>query len=180
VDEIGKRLPECRLVGCYDQLYSLGLCSLHYQRWSRHGTVKNPRPSLQERLFSKLIIDSGTGCLLWTGTRQSAGYGHMYVAGRGQQLIHRLMWELLVGPIPEALVLDHLCRVRHCASIAHLEVVTFRKNILRGIAPPAVNTAKTHCSNGHEFDLLNTRFNRDGSRTCRACHRDSERRRRAA
>jgi hypothetical protein len=108
----------------------------------------------------------------------------MYVAGRGEQLTHRLMWELMVGPVPADRVLDHVkargCVNRHCASIAHLEVVTIQENTLRGETLPARNAAKTHCDSGHEFDQLNTRFASDGSRACRECHRDSDRRRRAS
>ena len=37
---------------------------------------------------------------------------------------HRLSYTILVGPIPEGYVIDHLCRNRRCYNPAHLEPVT--------------------------------------------------------
>ena len=123
----------------------------------------------RERLFSRLDIDHGNGCLLWTGTVNRGGYGEVKIANRMRK-VHRVMWEMFNGPLPLGLELDHLCRVRHCASPAHLEPVTRQVNTLRGQSPAAVHAAKTHCPAGHEYDLLNTYF--DGrSRKCRICTR---------
>ena len=130
--------------------------------------------TLRDRLLSRLIIDP-SGCVLWTGATNSGGYGTIWSEGRNR-FVHRLMYEMFVGRIPDGLQLDHLCRVRHCASPAHLEPVTLRVNLLRGQTPAAVNAAKTHCPAGHEFDLLNTYWNPQGSRECRACNRAKMRR----
>ena len=134
--------------------------------------------TLRDRLFSRLIIDP-SGCLLWTGWRNAGGYGSIWVNGRNRY-VHRVMYEMFVEPIPEGLQLDHLCRVRHCASPAHLEPVTIRANLMRGQTPAAANAVKTRCPVGHEFDLLNTYWNPQGSRECRACNRDKMRRHRAS
>jgi excisionase family DNA binding protein len=92
-----------------------------------------PAP-LRERMLSRLIIDP-SGCLLWTGARNSSGYGHIRVGGgRSDAFVHRLMYEMFAEPIPDGLELDHLCRVRHCASPAHLEPVTSGQNKLRAWA----------------------------------------------
>jgi hypothetical protein len=48
-------------------------------------------------------------------------------------LVHRDVYEQLVGPIPEGLVLDHLCRNRSCCNPAHLEPVTTAENVRRGL-----------------------------------------------
>src|SRR5258708_2600668 len=125
------------------------------------------RSTLRERLFSQLIIDP-SGCLLWTGSTRAGGYGRIKIGGR-YYAVHRLMYEMFAGPIPGGLQLDHLCRVRHCANVAHLEPVTGHINILRGTSPSAINTTKTYCAKGHEFDLLNTRFTPSGRRACRIC-----------
>jgi hypothetical protein len=53
---------------------------------------------------------------------------------------HRFAYELLVGPIPEGLVIDHLCRNRRCVNPAHLEPVTAEENWRRGDAPSAIST----------------------------------------
>ena len=64
---------------------------------------------------------------------------------------HRLTYVLLVGPIQEGLVLDHLCRNRYCVNPQYLEQVTNRKNVLRGSGITAKNAIKAHCVNGHDF-----------------------------
>jgi hypothetical protein len=93
---------------------------------------------------------------------------------------HRYAYEQLVGPIPEGLVLDHLCRNRLCINPLHLEPVTIGENIRRGAFDRAgkITGSKTHCANGHPFDEENTRQfeyhvkGRTGpARACRACAR---------
>jgi hypothetical protein len=106
-----------------------------------------------------------SGCWLWPGPLNAYGYG---VWKRGT-LAHRMVYELLAGPIASELTLDHLCRVRRCVNPAHLEQVPIAVNILRGTCNAAQNARKTHCDHGHPFDLLNTLVRRDGKRECRAC-----------
>lgn len=125
--------------------------------------------TLRERLLSRLIIDP-SGCVLWTGAITSHGYGQIRVDGRNER-VHRVMYEMFAGPIPDGLQLDHLCRVRHCANVDHLELVTPRVNTLRGIGVTAANAGKDQCKNGHPFDLLNTYWSPTGRRECRTCHR---------
>ncbi len=84
---------------------------------------------------------------------------------------HRAAYELYVGPIPEGLTIDHLCRNTLCVNPAHLEAVTMRENILRGTGPSAQAARKTHCLRGHPFDDGNTLFRATGKRVCRACQR---------
>jgi hypothetical protein len=96
---------------------------------------------------------------------------------RGRQVrTHRFAWELLRGPIPEGLQIDHLCRNPPCCNPAHMEVVTGRVNLLRSTGVSAINAAKTHCDNEHEFTPENTQIARRGakgrspeSRVCRRC-----------
>lgn len=71
------------------------------------------------------------GCWLWTGSRRG-GYGRAKLAGIGSIDAHRLSYEHHVGPIPDGLVIDHLCRNRSCINPAHLEPVTTKENIRRG------------------------------------------------
>ncbi len=110
------------------------------------------------------------------------------IDSRSNRLVHRVMWELLEGPIPAGLTLDHLCHNadpqcaggkscvhRRCANLAHLEVVTTGENSLRGRALAAVNAAKTHCDSGHPYDEANTYYRPHGGRSCRACRREYQR-----
>lgn len=116
--------------------------------------------------------DRPDDCWLWPGGLNTKGYVTTMFEGRRIQA-HRLAYELLVGPIPEGLRLDHLCRVRHCLNPAHLEPVTDRENALRGVGICSINARKTHCSHGHPYDDENT-LPRVGSRGryCRACIRN--------
>lgn len=123
------------------------------------------------RFFSKVVVSDG--CWYWTGCLMPNGYGKIGRGGRGAgtALAHRFGYELLVGPIPEGLHLDHLCRNRWCVNPEHLEPVTNRTNLLRGQGPSAVNARKTHCQNGHEFNATNRSARSDGKRTCLVCRR---------
>lgn len=111
-------------------------------------------------------------CWVWGGYLNQAGYGRISVNGQHKRT-HRVAYELLVGPIPEGLHLDHLCRNRACWNPEHLEPVTNAENILRGTAPSAENARKSHCPKGHPYDEANTLIRPNGRRRCRACHNAS-------
>jgi hypothetical protein len=126
---------------------------------------------LRERLLSRLVIDP-SGCLLWTGAT-SYGYGRIYVNGRLLP-VHRVMWEMFESPIPDGYQLDHVkangCTNHNCASIAHLEPVTPRENVLRGDTIAATSASVTHCPKKHEYTPGNTFRGVKGERRCRECH----------
>lgn len=112
-------------------------------------------------------------CWLFGGNISNFGYGIVYAYLDGKKKTyraHRVMYEAMVGEIPEGLVLDHLCRVRSCINPKHLEPVTSRENILRGVNLAAQNLRKTHCKVGHEFTPENTYLKPKG-RECLICHR---------
>ena len=169
----------CSIDGCNKPAKSRGWCSKHYTRWKRHGDplkVKQIVGDDEARFWSKVDKDGPLPtwapflgpCWLWKD-RLSGGYGRMH--GRVATQAHRFSYELNVGPIPEGLVIDHVCRVRHCVNPAHLEVVTNAENILRGNGFSARHARKTRCSFGHQYDGTNTRIRADGSRSCIACER---------
>lgn len=144
-----------------------------------------PRTGPKPRDIRDRILDSVSrnedGCWLWQRRIGNRGYGVMTANGKASQLAHRVSYAAFVGPIPEGLVIDHLCRVRSCVNPAHLEPVTQKANVLRSpIAPAAINTSKTHCPQGHLYDAANTYVQAAGSRVCRTCHREYKRRRRQA
>lgn len=132
---------------------------------------------LRERLDEQ-TAKSATGCWLWTGTLDGKGYGTIGVKRSDgtwrTAKAHRVSYETHVGPIPDGLELDHLCRVRRCVRPDHLEPVTSQVNTLRGEGPAAAHAAKTHCVRGHEFTPANTKI-RPGGRECLACARQTRR-----
>jgi hypothetical protein len=103
--------------------------------------------------------------------RDAKGYGRMWVGSRCDgsrafKLAHRISYEEFVGPIPEGLVLDHLCRNHACVNPEHLEPVTNAENVRRG-----VRKTKTHCPQGHPYDADNTLRDKHGKRYCIACRK---------
>lgn len=110
------------------------------------------------------------GCIIWPGYIDSHGYGRIQVGSKSKRA-HRVEWERLHGPIPSGLQIDHLCRVRSCVNPNHLEPVTARVNILRGVGPTAINAHKTHCINGHPLSGNNLNMDTKGGRECKICRR---------
>ena len=129
---------------------------------------------LVKRFWSK--VNKTEACWLWTAAKSTRGYGSIGTGDRRTALAHRVAYELLVGPIPEGLTLDHLCRNHGCVNPAHLEPVTQRENVLRGVSPSARCAAVTHCPQGHPYDEANTYRPPEGGRDCRACVREAGRR----
>lgn len=119
------------------------------------------------RFWSK--VEWTPGCWFWTGARTSTGYGNFMVDGRRWVKAHRWAYERLIGAIPWGLELDHLCRVRHCVNVAHLEPVTHRENGIRGIGPQS-RARHTHCKRGHAYAIHGQRRS-DGRRRCGECVR---------
>lgn len=130
-----------------------------------------------DRFWAK--VSQLTGCWEWIGSLTPAGYGSYWLDG-SLYAAHRVAYEFAAGPIPAGLVIDHKCRNRKCVKPSHLEPVTMRENILRGIAPSALHATQTECVNGHPFDAENTRIIMRGHRevrACRACDRARHRQR---
>lgn len=131
--------------------------------------ASRPGTPIKERI-ERLIERRPDGCWWWIGARAAWGYGIMSV-NRHVLRAHRAVYEAYVGPIPDGLTLDHLCRTPRCVNPAHLEPVTMRENVLRGATIPAANARRTHCSHGHPYNEQNTRY-RGNRRECRVCDRD--------
>lgn len=121
---------------------------------------------LPERISERIETVTESGCWLWGGDCcKKEGYGRLSFNGR-KQLAHRVVYSLIVGQIPGGLQLDHLCRVRCCVNPSHLEPVTSRENILRGVGIASLHAKKTHCPKGH---LLPERDPNKRQRICHAC-----------
>jgi hypothetical protein len=130
------------------------------------------RGSEIERFTAKYFVQDD-GCWMWIGakfmTDRSGPYGNFGRTGGRVVRAHRFSYEYFKGPIPEGAVIDHTCRKTLCVNPDHLEVVTNRENIIRGIGPTAINAGKLECNNGHELSGNNLIRHKDGRRECRAC-----------
>jgi hypothetical protein len=124
----------CTVGACDRTVIARGWCNAHYKRWRRHGDPEAGEQrfgGFPSNLLSRLRV-MPNGCVEFTGPRMKAGYGvvtrprpnrHAYA--------HRAMYEFMVGPIPEGLELDHLCRNPPCVNPGHLEPVTRQENMRR-------------------------------------------------
>jgi len=136
------------------------------------------------RFWRTVDITAGPDqCWPWMGALNSGGYGEFTKRVGSSRSphsqvyrwrAHRVAYELAIGPIPDGLVIDHLCRVRNCVNPSHLEPVTQRVNVRRGDASRSQNLA--HCPHGHPFDDANTYVSSNGWRYCRTCRRQAQRR----
>jgi hypothetical protein len=144
-----------------------------FERLSK-GTFRNPYtpPPAETRFWRKVkITGAPADCWEWTDKLDRGGYGSLTVRRGLSVRAHRFAYEMLVGPIPEGLHLDHLCRNTNCVNPLHLEAVTPRENSLRSASVTGLNAAKTHCIRGHEFNEANTWIRPNGERECRPCKR---------
>ena len=109
--------------------------------------------------FEAKVDKQEDGCHLWNAAVSGKGYGVIQVEGKPLGA-HRVAYEMYVGPIPDGLQIDHLCRVRSCVNPSHLEPVTSQENTRRG------TVVRTHCPQGHEYSGHDGR-----GRTCKTCLR---------
>jgi len=145
------------------------------------NTSMRPHSTLPQRFIDKVHIHPDTGCHVWTACRNTEGYGQFRVEGKTLGA-HRYAYEIVVGPVPAGLVLDHLCRNPSCVNSEHLEPVTTRENLMRGarrgIFP---RPHRDTCCRGHvgQFTLRH-----NGTRVCRPCdairQREYQRRRKSS
>jgi hypothetical protein len=118
-----------------------------------------------------LVYGAPGQCWLWTAAVSSRGYGCIgFGPDTRTTSTHRLAYEALVGPIPEGLTIDHLCRVKRCVNPTHFEVVTAVENRQR------ITRAQTHCVKLHPLFGDNLRIHGTRkTRVCIACQREANR-----
>jgi hypothetical protein len=171
--------PTCSYPDCGRKHNARGLCGAH-GAMQRRGEPLRPlqlrtgpiAKSAEERFAASAALQDD-GCVVWLGGKTAGGYGMFAEQTTGglntKVMAHRWAYEHAVGPIPEGLDLDHLCRNRACVNPAHLEPVTRMENIRRAAA------LKTNCPAGHPYDAENT-YIRPGTvhRRCRTCARERD------
>lgn len=156
----------CSVDGCGNrQRWTLGLCQRHH--------IALPT---MERFW--LFVDkTGDDCWRWTG-KIYRGYGQVSRKAPGvpSVMAHRIAYIDLRGPIPDALVLDHLCRNRACVNPDHLEPVTIRENVKRGIGQVAESLVALDelglCRRGHSDWKIKACSGGKTRYLCRTCARD--------
>lgn len=129
-----------------------------------------------ERFEDKFIPVTETGCWLWIAGLDRDGYGWFWFEKKNMKA-YVFAFNYFVASIPQGLQIDHLCRVRSCVNPRHLELVTLKENVLRGIGITAINARKTHCLRGHPFNEPNI-YRPPGKasmRFCRECFRIHDR-----
>lgn len=165
----------CAVDGCESPREKRDWCEKHYQRWKKYGDASIFIPSRdltpEDHFWSQV---DAWDCWLWMGKLDPTDYGSFSRFPILGTKAHRISYFLLVGELPKELVLDHLCRIRHCVNPDHLELVTRSVNSRRG-APAAINRSKTHCPEGHEYLGGNLVIDTRGSRNCRVCRSASSR-----
>lgn len=117
-----------------------------------------------ETLWNQIVKGD---CWNWTGTLNNRGYGAVSWGERNPKQVHRLIYELLIGPIPDGKELHHKCKNRRCCNPEHLELISREEHLK---LEPFTNgyADKTHCIRGHLFDEENT-YRYKGHRQCKAC-----------
>jgi hypothetical protein len=129
--------------------------------------------TLAEKLERMTAPEPNTGCLIFTGTWQSRGYGMVNLGlGSGERLLaHRAAWEQAHGPVPEDMTIDHLCGVKACVNPDHMEIVSRVENTIRA----HLGVRWTRCHRGHDLTnpanlLIAVRKDGRQHRQCAACH----------
>ncbi|MEN9449735.1 MAG: hypothetical protein RJA83_349 [Pseudomonadota bacterium] len=125
-------------------------------------------PEFDHIKFISKIKVAKSGCWEWQGNI-FYGYGRFSFKSKAF-LAHRCSYYLFNGELLDSLVIDHMCMNKKCVNPDHLRQVTRTLNTLENSGSmSALNSKKTHCKRGHEFNEENTRYSAHGSRTCRKC-----------
>lgn len=126
---------------------------------------------LRQKIEDRSMPEPNSGCTLWLAGSNGADYGTVQIEKR-VFLAHRASYELVRGPIPRGLVLDHKCRVTFCINPDHLEPMSVLQNSMRS---PYYTGRKMYCPSGHPYAgrnlILRTRADRSITRACRECVR---------
>lgn len=170
----------CTVDGCDKPLRAHKMCAAHWSKWRRSASQDEVRSSDPEVRFQKATRwgeppsyrpELGP-CLIFLGADNGNGYGQFqYNNGKRNGYAHRYAWERVHGPIPDGLTVDHLCRVRRCVNVEHMELTDRVDNYLRGVA------TRDSCPNGHPYTPESTYYKPGkNARCCRICQQATSKR----
>lgn len=91
-------------------------------------SIDKPRRYLNPEEALSARTEQQGECLVWTGAITHLGYGSMTINNRAVP-VHRFAWERVKGPIPNGLVIDHICHNRACVNVEHLRAVSQMQNM---------------------------------------------------
>lgn len=150
--KLGRATGRGLRLACYTRLHRSG----QLDQFSRSKLAYEDRAV---QLYEQFGPDA---CWPWPEEQLSdSGYGP-----------HRGIYVAVLGPVPEGLELDHLCRNRACVNPGHLEPVPRVVNLARGNTIVRANLAKTHCPQNHEYTPENTYLRKEGRhRDCLTCRK---------
>lgn len=131
------------------------------------------RSVLIERFIARVEPEPNSGCWLWVGRVDGAGYGAFSIGDGKQTGAHRFSYLVFVGAIPDGMLICHKCDQASCVNPDHLFVGSNRDNLI-----DCVNKGRHHhamksvCVHGHALSLARIRV-RGGRkiRECRECNR---------
>ena len=124
-------MKHCSIDGCENGgKIARGWCRTHYQRWQKHGdplagNTKYTDP--EEAFLARTEPLLWSGCVVWTGALDRGGYGNLTAHGRWMPA-HSYAWERENGPIPDGMIIDHMCFERSCVNVHHLRLATRQQN----------------------------------------------------
>jgi hypothetical protein len=134
----------CAISDCPTDAVCRGWCQKHYVRWRRTGDPEKvlrvyrepPRlPPIPKRERWEAKVDKSGDCWLWTGSRNTYGYGQLRTGHRGLlEMAHRLAWEFHRGPIPAGMNVLHACDNPTCVNPDHLMVGSQSANAIDMVA----------------------------------------------
>ena len=177
-------MRHCIVTNCLKPEKARGVCSGHYQAFAKDGRLTDlpyfPRAIRPptERFWRRVQHGSVEECWNWLGATDGRGYGQLSGKPSTSSPVkaHRVSYEILHGPVPAGLELDHLCRNRLCVNPNHLEAVPHMINAQRGETGLHMTLAargRNSCFRGHPYTKENTYVaQRDGARVCRTCKRE--------
>ncbi|WP_074133296.1 HNH endonuclease signature motif containing protein [Mycolicibacterium houstonense] len=166
---------DCIETECAEPPKTRGYCRIHYFRALRSGKIeKLPALTIKQRIEANIRRSTSSSCWEWTGTLVN-GYGQISVSGK-RVGAHRVSYEAFVGPIPDGLHIDHLCRNPPCVNPQHLEPVTPGENSRRGALYPSLRGIRGCKKHGQADGFVGVYWSkrdnceREGWR-CRICQR---------
>lgn len=156
-------MKTCTLESCDRKYYGLGYCSRHYQsfkKWgdSREGMERVDYGSpIENRLRHHGWTVTDEGCWEWGASRNKKGYGTLGTMGQGT-LVHRLAYELWVGPIPDGMKILHRCDNPPCMNPEHLRAGTQAENVTDMVEKGRLAVGTARAAKLSESDVVDIRW----------------------